>query len=249
MNKRTFESREEWLNWRLGKITGSALKDVVSLRDSEPKAGVYRAAAESLIGAAAIEEGELTSAQIMQRGHDLEPVALARFEELTGKKLKKGLVGWEHPDDPRMAVSPDAEVSVREAVEVKCLLSPKHVEALYTKRIPKNTAGYEEQRLQYFIVNPKLQKLHHVFYHPAFPAPLDFFVITSTRKELAEEIARYEALEREAVGKVREIVNALSLYSPEDLAKMQAVREELLNEHRAGLDSVQAMISSKTNQA
>ena len=81
-----YESREAWLNARLGNIGGSSLSKVVSLRDSKPKAYIWRIAAESIIGSAAIAEDELTSAQTMQRGHDLEPVAVARFEKATGKK-------------------------------------------------------------------------------------------------------------------------------------------------------------------
>lgn len=223
-----FKSREAWLNWRLGKITGSSLKDTVNLRDGATKAGVWRAAAESLIGTQVLAEEELTAEQVMQRGHDLEPEAIARFERETGKKVKRGIVGWEREDDPRIALSPDGSIGKTEAVEVKCFLSPKHVEALYTRAIPKNTGGYEEQRLQYFIVNKKLKTLYYVFYHPGFPAPLDYLCLKFTRKELAADIAKVEAAEQDAVAKVRDIVNKVSMYSADELSRIEAAREELL---------------------
>lgn len=222
-----FESREAWLNWRLGKATGSTLKEMVNLREGGTKPGVFRAAAESLIGSAAIDADDMENA--MERGIRLEPVAIARFEKETGKKVGRGIIGWERDDDSRMAVSPDGVIGKTAAVEVKCLSIGKHLEALYTKRIPKNTAGYEEQLAQYFIVNPKLTKVFYVFYDDRFPAPLDFFYLTFTRKDMKEEIAKLEALEREAVTKVREIVNAVSLYSPDEVKAVDARKAELLN--------------------
>jgi hypothetical protein len=241
-----FESREAWLNGRLGKVTGSALKDVVSMRGDGIKAGVYAAAAESIIGAAVIAENDLSSSQVMERGHTLEPDAVARFEKETGKEVKRGHVLWEHDSDSRMAVSPDGMIGKTEAVEVKCLLSAKHVEALATRAIPKNTGGYYEQMLQYFIVNEKLRKLYYIFYHPDFPEELQFMYLTFTRKDLADEIAKYAAAEREAVSNVRSIVNKLTLYSPEEVKQIQAVREELLaadqTAHRANLEKMRKMI-------
>lgn len=226
---REFESREAWMNWRLGKITGSSLRETVNLREGGTKAGVWRTAAESIIGAAAIAEGELTAQQMMERGHELEPVAIRRFEEATGRNVRRGLIGWESEDDARMALSPDGMIGKAEAVEVKCLNSAKHLEAFVTRKIPKNTAGYEEQILQYFIVNKKLKKVHNVYYHPDFPANCDLFFITFTRKELQPEIDKILAAETDAVAKVREIVNAVTLYSPEEVAQMKQVREELLD--------------------
>lgn len=239
-----FEDREGWLNGRLGNIGGSSLKDVVNLRDGKTKAGIWRIAAESIIGSAAIAEDDLTSAQILARGHELEVQAIRRFEEATGKKARKGLVIWSREDDKRMTVSPDAPLGkgMTEAFEAKCLLSPKHLEALYTRSIPDNTAGYDEQKLQYFIANPKLKTLYWGFFHPDFPAGLDFLYLTFTREELAADIERYLELERDATAKIREIVNAVTLYSPAEVAKINAVKEELLatskEEQKAGLDRV-----------
>jgi len=228
MKSVVFDSREEWLNWRLGKLTGSSVKDFVGTGRGDVKPGIYRAAAESLIGSAAIAEGELTSSRVMERGHELEPKAIERFERETGKKVSKDLVAWEHENDPRLAVSPDGVIGKTAAIEVKCLLSTKHIEALHTRAIPRNTGGYEEQVIQYFFVNEKLTTLYYAFYHPDFPSGLDFFYLTFTRKELADKIALQADAEYEAVAKVRQIVNSLSLYSPSDVVAVNAVKEELL---------------------
>ncbi len=249
MKVRIFESREAWLNGRLGKITGSALKETINLRDSATKPGVWRTAAESIIGSAAIAEDDLTSVQIMQRGHDLEPVAIARFEKEARKRVTRGLVLWESDEDSRMAVSPDGMIGKTAAIEVKCLLSPKHLEALYTKAIPKNTGGYEEQAAQYFIVHEKLKTLYYAFYHPDFPEGLDFFFLTFTRSDLQEDIERFSVAEREAAAKIREIVNAVTLYSPEEVAKVNAVKEELLAGaqvvHAEGMAKLQELVTTQ----
>lgn len=238
------------MNWRLGKITGSTLKETLNIKEGGTKPGIYRVAAESIIGSAAIQEADLSSGQVLERGHRLEGDAIVRFEKETGKKVSRGIIGWERDDDSRMAVSPDGVVGKTEAVEVKCFLSPKHLEALYTRSIPKNTAGYEEQKLQYFIVNDKLKKLHYCFYHPDFPAPLDFLCITFTRKELKKEIDRYMALEREAVSRVRDVVNTLTLYTPEEVSAAAKVKEELLADNTATFQSnitkIHAAIAART---
>lgn len=249
MNVRHFETQEEWANWRLGKLTGSRVKDAVNLRDGAVKSEVWRMVAESIIGSAVLAEEALTSSQVMDRGHQLEPVALARFAKETGKKVDTSLVGWESEEDNRLAISPDGMIGKTEAVEVKCLLSPKHAEALFTRGIPKNTAGYEEQRTHYFVVNKKLRKLHYVFYHPDFPAGLDYLHLTFTRAELEHEIAKYEEAEREVVHTVRHIVNTLTLYSPEELAQMNAVHEELVTEQRVEAEDVAAKINSRRKPA
>ena len=228
MNVRRFDSLEAWRTYRLGKIMGSSVKEFIGPGRSEVKPGIWRAAAESIIGSAALAESEFTASQWLQRGHDLEPAAIRRFEEVTGKKVNRGLVAWESEDDPRLAVSPDGPIGKTEVVEVKSLLSPKHVEAIFTGDIPKNTSGYEEQRIKHFIINKKLRKHHTAFFHPDFPAPLDLFVVTVTRKDLAKQIAAQEAAEREAAAKIREVVNKLTMYAPEDVAKVEAVKEELL---------------------
>lgn len=253
MKVRTFESREAWLNWRLGKVTGSRLNKIVNLKDSSTKAEVWAVAAESIIGSAAIAEDDLSASKVMERGHTLEPVALARFATETGKPVDASLVGWESDDDTRVAVSPDGVIGETEAAEVKCLLSPKHLEALYTRKIPKNTGGYEEQVLQYFITNEKLETLYYIFYHPDFPAGLDFFYLTLTREELADDILIYANAERAAVAQIRDIVNKVSMYSPEETQRMQAAHDDLLadakGKHASGVEKVKSAIKHKKEEA
>ncbi len=195
-----FENREQWLQARRGKITGSRLKDIVVKRGTGKKIGFYELIAEKL-GIPA--DGE----NAMERGTRLEPEAVKMFEEETGKEVDSSLIIWQREDNENIAISPDGCFNDdTEAVEAKCLSSARHIEAWLTKRIPDE---YEFQKLQYFIVNDKLEKLHFAFYDPRLTAK-PFFIITVTRDEVQEDIDVYLAYQREVLEEVDKIVLELT---------------------------------------
>jgi len=175
-----FDSREEWLDARVGKITGTRLKDLISLRGAGKKKGFYELIAERV---AVPADGENT----MERGIRLESEAVERFEKETGKKVNSDLVLWVSDLDENIAISPDGYINQTEAIEIKCINSASHIEALLTQEIP---AEYKFQVLQYFIVNPKLKKLFFIFYDPRIPAK-DYFVITVERKDVEDDVKKY----------------------------------------------------------
>lgn len=203
-----YESREEWLNDRLGKASGSRAKDVMPDSKGNWKKGFWELVDERLRGAAAINSDE----NAMDRGHRLEPEALARFSKETGKKIDNSLQTWTREDDTSIMVSPDGVIGKKgtEAIEVKCLVGPSHAEALYTNGIPKNTAGYLEQALHYFVVNDALKTLHFVFYNPDYPPGLDYFCLIFTRKEYKDDIASQLSTMRQTLQQVRDVTNKLS---------------------------------------
>lgn len=186
---------------RKTKITGSRLKDIVVLRGTGKKLGFYELIAERL----ALPHDEEISP--MDRGSELEKTAIERFEKETGKKVNTDKVIWVRDDNESIAVSPDGSVeNAPEAVEVKCLASARHIEALLTKEIPKD---YDFQVLQYFIVNDKLEKLHFVFFDPELSVK-EFFYYTIDRASVQARVDEYLAYERATIAEVNEIVNSLS---------------------------------------
>ena len=191
-----YESREEWLDARLGRVTGTRLKDLVS--KGKVKTGFYEIIAER-IAIPADEENH------MDRGLRLEDDALQRFAKESGKKVENELVIWAREDDPNIAISPDGTIGETEAVECKCLSSARHIEAWLTKEVPSE---YEMQAFQYFIVNDKLQTLYFCFYDPRMPK--DFFYLTIKRSEIQEQVGMYLALEREALAKIAQIEQELT---------------------------------------
>lgn len=194
-----YESREEWLNARRGKITGSRLKDVLTKRGTGKKIGFYELIAERL-GIPA--DGE----NAMDRGTRLEPEAILMFEQETGREVDSSLILWARDDNESIAISPDGVIGETEAVEAKCLASARHIEAFLTGKIPSD---YKEQALQYFVVNDKLEKLHFAFYDPRLLAK-PFFIITIERHELENEILETLAYERDMMTEITEIVSRLS---------------------------------------
>lgn len=194
-----FDNELDWKAARLGRITGSRLKDIVVKRGTGKKKGFYELIAER-IGFPADDENR------MERGHRLEEEAIDRFIQATGKKVDTSLVIWSREDDPAIAVSPDGMVvDEPEAVEVKCLASASHIEALLTGEIPDE---YQMQKLQYFIVNDKLKKLHFCFYDPRLKVK-DFFIIEVTREQVLPEIEAMLIYQRETLAEVEKITAEL----------------------------------------
>lgn len=195
-----FEYNEDWLNERRGKITGSVLKDFVVLRGTEEKIGYYNLIAEKL---AIAPDGE----NVMERGHRLEEEAIELLEKELGKTFNKELVIWEREDNNNIAISPDAFTNdFKEAVEVKCLASGKHIEAYLKQEIPND---YKFQTYQYFIVNDKLETLYFVFYDPRLVVK-QFFYITIKRSDVEKEIETYLEYQKTKLKEINDIVKKLT---------------------------------------
>jgi len=194
-----FTDKEEWLNSRIGKITGSRLKDIVTKRGAGKKIGFYELIAERL----GIPAG---SENPMDRGTRLESEAVEAFEKETNKKVDAGLYIWVRDDNENIAISPDGVIGKTEALECKCLSSARHIEAFLTQQVPSE---YEFQKLQYFIVNDKLKTLYFAFYDPRLLAK-PFFYLTIQRKDLEEEIKQYLEYQKQTLKEVDEIVNQLT---------------------------------------
>ena len=142
----------------------------------------------------------------MERGHELEKEAIEKFTELTGMKVNDDCGVWVSDENEYIAISPDGEVNDEEAVEVKCLSSSRHLQALVEQKIPSE---YEEQAVQYFIVNEKLLALHFVFYDPRIEAkPIHY--ITLNRVDLEDKIQAYTAYQKVTLEEINKIVEDLT---------------------------------------
>lgn len=199
MQIQKYEEKEQWLASRRGKITGTRLKDIVVKRGTGKKIGFYELIAERL-GIPADDEN------VMERGIRLEQEAIKEFEKETKKKVNTDLVILTRDDNEYIAISPDGLIGKKEAVEVKCLSSARHIEAFLTQQIPSD---YEYQVLQYFIVNDTLNTLYFVFYDPRIIVK-PFFYLIINRKEVQKEVEQYLEYQRKTLEEVNEIVNNLT---------------------------------------
>jgi hypothetical protein len=240
----TFETEAEWLEARLGKITGSRLANIVSpvnitvkeitteldrleiqydkkmvkddlydllpseskeslkvtaIEKAPKKIGFYELIAERL---ALPGDGE----NAMDRGNRLEGDALERFTKETGKKVDTVKKLWQRKDDENIAISPDGTIGKTEAVEVKCLASSRHIQALLENSIPDE---YRLQAYQYFIVNDKLKKLYFVFYDPRMQCK-DFFYYTIEREQVKSQVDELLEYQKRTLAEVNRLVQELS---------------------------------------
>lgn len=199
MISKKFDSEQEWLEARRGKISGTRLKDIIVKRGTAKKMGFYELIAERL-GVPPDDESA------RERGKRLEDEAIEKFTKETKKKVDASLMLWIREDNENIALSPDGVISDKEAIEVKCLASANHIKAFLTQEIPKD---YEEQVIQYFIVNDDLETLYLAFYDPRLQYK-DFFYLTIKRKEFEDKIKEYKEFEEETLKEINEIVNKLT---------------------------------------
>jgi len=200
MFTKKFDTKEEWMEARKGKITGSRLKDIVVKRGTDEKIGFYEIIAERIAQPADEENA-------MERGIRLEEEAILMFQEQTGFNVDTSLVIWESEDNKDIAISPDGFISEKEAVEVKCLSSAKHIEAIITNKLPSE---YEFQKLQYFIVNEKLEKLYFVMYDPRMPDNIKLHYFVINREDVKEDIETYKDYQEEKLAKIEKIITKLT---------------------------------------
>lgn len=189
--------------FRLGRVTGTRLKDIIVKRGTGEKAGYYELIAERLRKPDYVPD--IVGEHAMIRGQRLEEKAMEAFRTLTGKVVDSSLLMWVREDDERIALSPDGVIGDTEAVEVKCLASGKHVEAFLTKQIPDD---YHYQALQYFIVNDKLQTLYFCFYDPAMVVH-EFFFIEIHRADMIAEVEEYSMYQRMKLEAIDEAVRLM----------------------------------------
>lgn len=189
-----YETEEEWLAARVGRITGTRAGGLFSKRDGTPLKQFYEIIAERV---AIPQDGE----NVMDRGKRLEDEAIERFGKETGKDVGQAeKVLCYRDDNENIAYSPDRLLGETEDIEVKCLNSAAHIEAYITKQIPSE---YLAQIVQGFVVNDKLQTRYMVFYDPRMPK--DFFYLTITRQEMEEDIEIAKALQDRALRQMAEI--------------------------------------------
>lgn len=133
------EQRSEmWFAARVGRLTGTAAGDMMTtIKTGEAAARRnlrVRLALENITGVS--QENEFQSAA-MQRGIDLEPVALAHYEAMAGDLVER--VGFLACDEIAAGCSLDGFVNGRNGiVETKCPNSATHLEYLKSRKIPRD---------------------------------------------------------------------------------------------------------------
>jgi putative phage-type endonuclease len=171
------QGSHEWHQIRIGKITGTRLKkmlakDNLSLLDeliAEEETGLT-------------DDDDFVSEE-MQRGIDLEPLAIQEYSNITGHEV-------DHPcliqssEWPILMMSPDGYIGTNGAVEIKCPKTKTHIKYIRQGKIPND---YKEQIWCYFMVNPDLQWLDFVSYDPRLTKK-PIWILHITREQVQEDV-------------------------------------------------------------
>lgn len=204
------QGSSEWLSFREGKRTGTSIgkffaksRKTGEIYDTEkPLLTIYEKIAERLAEGTA-DDG-LDSSR--ERGKALEAEAVERAEQELGLKLIRGNV-WQ-ADDANHIESPDAYTAdLKTAVEIKCLASSRHVQAILTNEPPKE---YYAEYINYFLVNDKLETLYVCLYDSRFfMQHLQFKAFKIAREGIAYELARMADIDEAAEKFIAEAVEKL----------------------------------------
>ena len=171
------QGTHEWLQLRLGKITGTRLKKMLA---KDNLALLDELIAEEETGLS--DDDDFVSEE-MQRGIDLEPLAIQEYSNITGHEV-------DHPcliqssEWPILMMSPDGYIGTNGAVEIKCPKTKNHIKYIRQGKIPTE---YKEQIWSYFMVNPDLQWLDFVSYDPRLTKK-PIWILHITRDHVQEDV-------------------------------------------------------------
>jgi putative phage-type endonuclease len=133
----------EWLMQRAGKINASSCAAFEGAHKFSKAPDVVREAVRALAGADSEFKGNAATAH----GVKTEPVAIKRFESLTGLVVEPtGSI--EHPEYSFLRASPDGLIGLDACIEVKCPYSFKGPAKTYSIKDPAKTMYLWQIRMQ-----------------------------------------------------------------------------------------------------
>ena len=202
----------EWMSFREGKRTGTSIGKLFAksrktgeLYDTDkPLLELYAKVAERLAEGTGDDDG-LDSSR--ERGKAMEAEAIACAEDKLKLKLIRGNV-WQDEQDENHIESPDAYTKdLKTAVEIKCLSSARHIQAIVENEPPKE---YFAEYLNYFLVNDKLEKLFVFLYDPRFIIEgLTWHAFEIKREDILYEIERMKDIDEAAEARISALVSQL----------------------------------------
>ena len=171
---------------------------------TKPLITFYQKVAERLAEGTGDDDGLESS---RERGKDLEEEAINEAERQLGLKLIRGNV-WQ-ADDLNHIESPDAYTKdLKTAVEIKCLSSARHIQAICENRPPQE---YYAEYLNYFLVNDDLETLYIFLYDPRFMLDhLKWHAFKLSRKDIEYDIERLRDIDAYAEELISKTVTELA---------------------------------------
>lgn len=137
------QGTEEWYRLRLGVVTASRFKDVLSKGQGKTrKSYMFELAAEILTS----ENADSFQSKDMVSGIEREPEAIEFYSLMTGYNIRK--VGFiTRPDIPGVGVSPDCLVGDDGLAEIKCPRTTTQLKRWQDKRLPSEYVAQVQGQL------------------------------------------------------------------------------------------------------
>ena len=177
---------DEWRLARVGRLTGSRAGEMLATIQ-KGEAAARRDLRTQLVTERLTRQPQDDSYinAVMQRGIDLEPVALAAFEVATGKLVRR--TGFLAHTELMAGCSLDGDIDdFREILELKCPKSATHLSYWRLGAVPLN---HKPQILHNLWISGA-QVANFASYDDRFPEPLQLFLARIERNDF--EIAAYE---------------------------------------------------------
>lgn len=171
------QGTQEWLKMRLGKVTGTRLKNVYKTD--------YLNLIDELIAEVISEEVEVSFVNSsMQRGKDLEPIVREIYQQV--KEIEIEEIGFCLSDEiDILAYSPDGFTKDRKGgIEIKCPNTKTHVKYIRQNKLPSE---YESQVLCAFLVNKSLEWMDFISFDDRFKVK-PMFIIRVERKDILGQL-------------------------------------------------------------
>lgn len=172
----------EWYKIRIGRVGGS--ESIGLTTPARMKTMIFVKLGEILSG----EQKEIKPNEAMQRGIDLEPIAVEAYEE--NEMVSTDEVGYVTNIFFRyMGLSPDRLVGKIGALEVKCPGSAEHVKTIIENQIPTK---HESQIAAYFLINENLEWVDFVSYDDRV-TKMPYFKVRVSRLDFEAQINKVSA--------------------------------------------------------
>jgi len=189
---------EEWHRLRIGRVTGTRIKEMVTGKPATFELLCKKIAAEKITGVSSEKPFKITDA--MQHGIDTEKEARAVYELDQLEKVQE--VGFVEKDD-MFGVSPDGLVGTDGGVEIKCPMAHTHLGYLIRGDPWKS---YRWQ-IQGFLWVANRQWIHFVSYCPDYAEDKRLLVQKVGRVKPDQALITEKAEELRA--RVKEILEAV----------------------------------------
>lgn len=197
----------DWKQLREGRLTGTKIGSIYAksrkademFDTSKHLLGFYELLAERLT-----DSDDLSSS--VERGKALESEALEVASDELGIEFVHGNV-WEL--DKNHIESPDGYTEdLKIAIEIKCLASSRHIQAIYDDRPP---IEYVAEYANYFLVNKDLEMLIVYLYDPRFIEPkLRTHYWFLNRVDLMPQIKALKAVKKSVLKELKEAERKLN---------------------------------------